>query len=64
MQTIYEFSTRPRFWIVHDDDGYWLVPARDGGWEEREPFFGRVTGLRRIDDTGGVALGLPPEAPR
>lgn len=58
MVKLYEFSSQPRYWIVHDDDGYWLVPAREGGWDEREPFVGRVTGLREIDDAGGIDLGL------
>jgi len=56
---IYEYSSQPRYWIVHDDEGYWLVPARDGGWAEREPFIGHVIALREVSDCGGIDLGLP-----
>jgi hypothetical protein len=61
MATIYEYSQRPRFWVVHDEDGYWLVPARTGGWHEREPFVGHVTGLRALSDLDGIDLGLPDD---
>ena len=63
MATLYEYTSRPPYWIVHDSDGYWLVPARDGGWHEREPFIGHVIALRRLEDTGGIDLGLPDGAP-
>ncbi len=55
----YEYMQQPPYWIAHDEDGYWLVPARDQGWAEREPFVGRVTGLKPILDFAGVDLGLP-----
>lgn len=64
MVKIYEFSRQPRFWIVCDDDGYWLVPARAGGWQEREPFVGHVTGLRELRDLEGIDLGLPADGRR
>lgn len=56
---LYEYTSQPPFWIAHDDEGYWLVPARDGGWAERNPFFGHVMNLRPLSDLGGVDLGLP-----
>lgn len=55
----YEFMQQPPYWIAHDDEGYWLVPARDHGWAEREPFVGRVAGLKEIVDFSGIDLGLP-----
>lgn len=55
----YEYMQQPPFWIAHDDEGYWLVPVRDQGWAEREPFVGRVTGLKEVSDLAGVELGLP-----
>jgi len=55
--TLYEYTSQPPFWIAHDDEGYWLVPARDGGWAERHPFVGHVMNLRPLRDTGGVDLG-------
>lgn len=58
MTTIYEYTSQPRYWVVHDDDGYWLVPARDGGWHEREPFVGHAIALREVVDPGGVDLGM------
>jgi glucose-6-phosphate 1-epimerase len=63
MRTLYEFSSQPRYWIVHDDDGFWLVPARSAGWDERSPFVGRVSGLRELNQNSeldGIDLGLPP----
>jgi hypothetical protein len=57
MRIIYEFMQHPKFWVVHDDDGYWLVPARNGGWHEREPFIGRVGHLGIVEDLLGVELG-------
>lgn len=59
MHTIYEYTSQPRFWIVRDDDGYWLVPARPGAWDMRTPFIGHVNGLREVPDLGGIDLGLP-----
>lgn len=59
MATLYEYSRQPPFWVVRDDDGYWLVPARTNGWHEREPFVGHVIGLRELADTGGIELGMP-----
>jgi len=55
--TLYEYTSQPPFWIAHDDEGYWLVPARDGGWAERHPFVGHVMNLRPLRDTGDVDLG-------
>jgi len=59
MLKFYEFTRQPRYWVVHDDEGYWLVPARAAGWDERCPFVGRVTGLRELTDLDGIDLGLP-----
>lgn len=59
MVTIYEFTRQPRYWIIHDEDGYWLVPARDNGWAEREPFVGHAAALRVVTDLGNVDLGMP-----
>ncbi len=59
MVTLYEYTTQPHYWIVHDDDGYWLVPARNNGWSERSPFVGHVMSLRRLADPGGIDLGIP-----
>jgi len=61
MIELYEYSSKPRYWIARDDAGYWLVPARDGGWHERVPFVGRASGLRRVEDRGGIDLGIPAE---
>lgn len=59
MRKIYEFMRQPPYWIVHDDDGYWLVPVRPDGWQARTPFVGRVTGLREVSDVRERDLGLP-----
>lgn len=59
MRKYYEFTSQPRYWVVHDDDGYWLVPARTAGWDERSPFVGRVAGLDELTDLDGIDLGLP-----
>ncbi|HTD03972.1 hypothetical protein [Undibacterium sp.] len=59
MVTLYEYTTQPHFWVARDEDGYWLVPARDGGWEDRSPFVGHVTSLIRLVDLGGIDLGIP-----
>lgn len=58
MITLFEYTSQPRYWVAHDDDGYWLVPARDGGWSERSPFVGHVTSLRPLADLDGIDLGL------
>ncbi|WP_136414862.1 MULTISPECIES: hypothetical protein [Oxalobacteraceae] len=59
MVTLYEYTSHPRYWVVHDEEGYWLVPARDNGWQDREPFVGHVIALRRVTDPGGIDLGMP-----
>lgn len=59
MVTLYEYTKQPRYWIAHDEQGYWLVPARNNGWHDREPFVGRVMGLRRVTDLEGIELGMP-----
>lgn len=59
MIQFYEYMQQPPYWIARDEDGYWLVPARNQGWAEREPFVGRVTGLKEIHDFASVDLGLP-----
>jgi glucose-6-phosphate 1-epimerase len=56
--TFYEYTNKPRYWIVRDNDGYWLVPARDNGWSEKSPFVGHVIGLRQISDLDGIDLGI------
>jgi hypothetical protein len=56
--TFYAYSQQPPYWVVCDDDGYWLVPARQNGWHERSPFIGRVNHLRKITDLGEVDLGM------
>lgn len=60
--TLYEYTSHPPFWIAHDNEGYWLVPARNGGWSERHPFVGHVMNLRPLRSLGGVDLGLPDSA--
>lgn len=57
--TLYEYTSQPPFWIAHDAEGYWLVPARHGGWAERHPFVGHVMNLRQVVDTRGIDLGAP-----
>ena len=59
MITLYEYMQQPRFWIARDEDGYWLVPARDDGWSERSPFVGRTSNLCELRDLDGIDLGLP-----
>ncbi|HEY8607731.1 MAG TPA: hypothetical protein VIM12_11520 [Noviherbaspirillum sp.] len=63
MITFYEYTRQPRYWIAHDEQGYWLVPARDGGWQERTPFVGHAVNLRPLAAMDGIDLGLPPGAP-
>ena len=58
MITLYAYTSQPPFWVARDDDGYWLVPARDGGWDDRSPFVGHVTSLRPLENTGGIDLGI------
>ncbi len=55
----YEFTQQPRYWVAHDEDGYWLVPAREQGWHERSPFVGHATNLIPLLDFDGIDLGLP-----
>lgn len=62
MITLYEYMQQPRYWIARDEDGYWLVPARQEGWSERSPFVGRVGTLRELTDLDGIDLGLPDQA--
>ena len=61
MVTIYEYTSQPRYWVVSDEQGYWLVPACDGGWCERSPFVGHVMALRPLADLDGIDLGIPEE---
>jgi glucose-6-phosphate 1-epimerase len=55
----FEYMQQPRFWIARDEDGYWLVPARDQGWHERSPFVGRVSNLQPLRDFDGIDIGFP-----
>lgn len=55
MIVLYEYTRQ--YWIARDEDGYWLVPARDGGWNEREPYVGRIGELREVKDLKGIRLG-------
>jgi hypothetical protein len=59
MPEIYAYTSQPRYWVVRDEDGYWLVPARNNGWNERSPFVGHVVALRRLTDLDGIDLGMP-----
>lgn len=59
MVTLYEYTNQPRYWIAHDEDGYWLVPACDHGWSERVPFIGHVIALRQVTDLDGIDLHIP-----
>lgn len=59
MIVLYEYTRQ--YWIARDEDGYWLVPARDGGWQERTPFVGRVGELREVKDLRGIKLGTGGE---
>lgn len=63
MIRFYEYTSRPRFWIAQDDQGYWLVPARAGGWDERTPFVGHAVNLRPLAGFDGIVLGLPADVP-
>jgi glucose-6-phosphate 1-epimerase len=62
MITLYEYMSRPRYWVAHDEQGYWLVPARDNGWQERTPFVGHAVNLRPLLNLDGIDLGLPDDA--
>ncbi|MBX9901293.1 MAG: hypothetical protein K2Y28_10985 [Burkholderiaceae bacterium] len=55
----YEYMQTPPFCVAHDEDGYWLVPVKNGGWHERSPFVGRVGVLREISDFREVDLDFP-----
>jgi len=48
MIKVYEYTRQPPYWIVRDEEGYWLVPARSDGWAERTPYVGRTSALREI----------------
>lgn len=61
MLILYEYTNQPHYWVAHDNQGYWLVPACNNGWSERVPFVGHVVGLRRLSGLGGIDLGLPDE---
>lgn len=63
MIVLYEYTRQ--YWIARDEDGYWLVPVRDGGWSARSPFVGRTGELREVQGPIGIDLGveerqLPP----
>jgi glucose-6-phosphate 1-epimerase len=58
MIRIYEYTSQPRYWIVHDEHGYWLVPVRNDGWSERSPFIGHAVALREVTDLEGIDLGI------
>lgn len=64
MPTVFHYMQQPPYWIVQDEEGYWLVPARHGGWSERTPFVGHVMNLVPVADFGGIRLaddGLSPD---
>ncbi|HYD96278.1 MAG TPA: hypothetical protein VEC01_13195 [Noviherbaspirillum sp.] len=61
MVKLYEYTRKPPYWVAHDEEGYWLVPVRNGGWQERVPFVGHATALRPVTDTGGIDLGIDVE---
>lgn len=63
MIRFYEYTRVPPYWVAHDDEGYWLVPARDGGWPDRSPFVGHAVNLRPLADFGGIDPCLPPGTP-
>ncbi len=64
MVTLYEYTNQPRYWIALDAEGYWLVPACDGGWSERVPFVGHVNGLRQVTNWDGINLGIADQNTR
>jgi glucose-6-phosphate 1-epimerase len=55
---------QPPYWIIQDDGGYWLVPARENGWHERTPFVGRIGHLQKLDGVGTVDLGFDKAHPK
>ena len=57
---LYAYTQQPPFWIARDEEGYWLIPAKNQGWNERTPFIGRVSDLKEITDSHHIDLGLPP----
>jgi glucose-6-phosphate 1-epimerase len=57
MIKVYEYTRQPPYWVVRDDNGFWLVPARANGWAERTPFIGRTAGLREVMPEG-IELGI------
>lgn len=59
MIVFYEYMEQPRYWIAHDAEGYWLVPVRTHGWQDREPFVGRMPELRMVELPSQLDLGLP-----
>lgn len=59
MLIFYEYMQQPRYWIARDDEGFWLVPARDQGWHERTQFVGHVMNLQEVRDFEGIDLGVP-----
>lgn len=48
MITVYEYSRQPPFWVVRNDEGYWLVPAHAQGWQNRSPYVGHTNNLREL----------------
>ena len=56
MIVLYEYTRQ--YWVARDTDGYWLVPVRDGGWDERTPFVGRAGELREVQGPTGIDLGI------
>jgi hypothetical protein len=49
-------------WIVRDADGnYWILPATDTPWEDRQPFsLAEETELEQIPGHYKYMLGLSP----
>lgn len=58
MFKVYEYTRQPPHWVVHDDDGYWLVPVRAGGWNDRVPYVGHTAALRELQDWHARAAEL------
>jgi|GEM_PF-1751336 len=58
MIVLYEYTRQ--YWVARDEEGYWLVPARAGGWAAREPFVGRTGELREVQGPIEVDLGVDP----
>lgn len=55
----YEYMQQPRYWLAHDENGYWLVPAKEQGWHDRSVFVGHAINLIPLRDFDGIDLGLP-----